>query len=279
MTALARQAATAAKRAYLEESVMLPADDLARFENGGAENARFWERLGGRPSFEGRSVLDVGSGWGRMATDLGYAGAKRVLGLDIKQELVDFSNANVRLHHPRLAGRVEFRHRDLRDLDERTRFDVIVSKDSFEHILDLEGMLEAMKRRLKPGGRIYAGWGPLYPSPYGDHDRREVAFAGLGRVGRVIAAIPWGHLPLESVVVSLHDERQGKRVSSLRDLGLNGLSISQYRRLIFGSGLVIADLRVNQSASRLSHLLSLLAKLPALEDYCVHNVYCVLENR
>ncbi len=285
MNALARKAATTGPLADALEprppraAVALDVEDLASFDHGGAENERFWERLGGQPALEGKSVLDVGSGWGRMATDLAKAGARSVLGLDIVPRLVEFATANVAARHPLLAGRVEFRCLDLGDLDPAARFDVIVSKDTFEHILDLEGMLEAMKRHLNPGGRIYAGWGPLYKSPYGDHDRRRTAFATFGLGGRLLAAVPWGHLALEPLVVSLHAERGRHGARSIRDLCLNGLGYSQYRRLIFRSGLSISRLRVNQSQSPLSRGLSLLAKVPGLDDYCIHNVYCVMERR
>jgi len=254
-------------------------EDLIAFRRGENENRKFWARFGGIPDLDGKVVLDVGSGWGKLCVELALSGAQRVVGLEIKPELVEFSNANLRQSYPRLADRVGFEHCDLREYDESPQFDYIVSKDSFEHIIDLDSMLLAMKKRLKPGGRIYAGFGPLYTSPYGDHDRREVAFAAFGPMGKVIARVPWLHLPLEPIVVSLHNQRHGKDVHSIQDLGLNGLSISDYRRAFHNSGLVMVDLRINQSGGVSSRILSAMAKVPVLEDYCVHNVYAVLEKR
>ena len=67
-------------------------------------------------------------------------------------------------------------------------FDYIVAKNSFEHIIGLEKMLEEMKKRLKPGGNIYTGFGPLYNSPNGPHMEKII--------------IPWGHLIFPDVIFS-----------------------------------------------------------------------------
>lgn len=262
-----------------QASVELRKEDLLAFRRGENENRKFWSRFGQRPDLDGATVLDVGSGWGKLCVDVALSGAKKVVGLEIKPELVDFSQEIVRQQYPRLQNRVEFLHCDLRDYSDEPQFDFIISKDSFEHIIDLDSMLLAMKKRLRPGGRIYAGFGPLYTSPYGDHDRREVAFAAFGPVGKAIAKVPWLHIPLEQVVISLHNQRHGKNVHTVQDLGLNGLSISDYRRAFHNSGLVMVDMRVNQSGGLSSRVLSAMAKVPVIEDYCVHNVYCILEKR
>ena len=257
----------------------LRAEDILAFRRGENENRKFWSRFGGMPPLEDKAVLDVGSGWGKLCVELGLSGAKRVIGLELKQHLVEFSNGILHQSYQRLADRVSFEHCDLRDYDAEEAFDYIVSKDSFEHILDLDSMLLAMKRRLRPGGRVFAGFGPLYTSPFGDHDRREVAFATFGPIAKVIARVPWLHLPLEPIVISLHNQRNGKNVHTIQDLGLNGMAISDYRRAFHNSGLITRDLRINQSGGLVSSVLSTLARIPVIEDYCVHNVYCVLEKR
>jgi SAM-dependent methyltransferase len=257
----------------------LQREDLLAFERGEKENRKFWSRFGGIPNLSGQTVLDVGSGWGKLCIELGLSGLRRVIGLEIKQRLVAFSNAILRRSYSRLVNRVAFERCDLRQYDEEEIFDTIVSKDSFEHILDLDTMLQAMRRRLKPGGRIYAGFGPLYTSPFGDHDRREVAFKPLGPLGKAVAKVPWLHLPLEQVVVKLHRRQTGADIRTIQDLGLNGLSISDYRRAFRDSGLTVVDLRINQGSTVASTVLSKLAQVPVLEDYCVHNMYCVLEKR
>ena len=41
---------------------------------------------------------------------------------------------------------------NLEKYDSREQFDLIVSRDALEHIMDLEGLLREVIKRLKPGG-------------------------------------------------------------------------------------------------------------------------------
>jgi SAM-dependent methyltransferase len=256
---------------------LLP-EDLWNFRRGERENPLFWSRFADRPQVEGKTVLDVGSGWGSLAVELAQAGAQRVVGLDLKIQLVTFANAYVRRYHPELAERVTFAAIDLQHYPEEEQFDLIVSKDSFEHILDVEGMLQAMKRHLKPGGRIYAGFGPLYPTPYGDHDRRQTILRPWGMWGTLLAALPWGHLFLGQKLIELYNRHHPEPITSLRDLGLNTYAWSDYRRAFENSGLRLISLRTNCSTSLPSRFLTSMRRLfPALENYLTHNVYCILE--
>src|SRR5689334_3486978 len=124
--------------------------DVAYFRRGEWDNPRFWSRLGERPDVRGLRVLEIGSGWGSLCVDLAQAGAERVVGLDLKQNLVDFAREYVRQRFPELESRVTFEAMELKDYPAE-QFDIVVSKDSFEHILDLDQMLSEMKRRLRPG--------------------------------------------------------------------------------------------------------------------------------
>lgn len=257
--------------------VVLNEADLRAFERSGPENARFWSRFPTTPDLRGASVLEVGCGRGRLCLDMALAGATRVVGLDVLEPLVDFARENVKQHHPRFASRIEFRRANLPDLADDETFDFIVTKDALEHVLDIDGMLRAMLSRLKPGGRIFAGFGPLYTSPYGDHDRRVRAFARFGPLGRLMTAMPWGHLVFEPLMIREYARSRGVNLETLHDLCLNGLSYSDYRNAIDKAGLRVASARMNQGPTLPAHLLSLLSRIKPLEDYCVFNAYLVLE--
>jgi SAM-dependent methyltransferase len=249
------------------------------FKRGEYENPTFWQRMGGKPSFKGDHVLDVGCGLGSLCVDIATGGAARVVGLDTETRLIDFAKQYTAENFPALKGILEFYDHDLKHSQDGT-FDVIVSKDSFEHIMDLEGMLREMSARLKPNGRIYAGFGPLYKSPFGHH-------------GRVATFLPWRRFPWahlweseQTIVARLNRLRdRGEKVftysnapiMSIRDLGLNMFSLADYRRFIYGSGLNVVRFGVNQSRETLSKVLSLMRRLPGLEEYCTHNIYCILQ--
>jgi SAM-dependent methyltransferase len=240
-------------------------------------NSRFWSRFNEFPDLEGAAILDIGSGWGSLCVDMASRGAKQVVGLDIKCELVDFANRYVIKNYPHLVDIIHFECLDLKYYDEQAVFDIIVSKDSFEHIIDLSGMLHEMKKRLKPGGKIYSGFGPLYASPYGDHDSRSRILKPWGVFGQILAVIPWAHLFLEPTLVTMNNRYQERKITSMNDIQLNKFSWSDYLEIFRKSGFSIVYLRKNNSASMPSRLLSILAKLPFLEDLCIHNVYCILE--
>ena len=254
--------------------------DIDKFNKGReSDNPRFWSRFSEKPDLTGATVLDVGCGWGSLCVDMALAGAQKVVGLDLKSELIDFANENLKQSYPELTKIVEFKDIDLKYYYDDVLFDFIVSKDTFEHIIDLAEMLSKMKKRLKPGGRVYAGFGPLYTSPYGDHDRRRTAFRSWRLWGRLLALIPWGHLLMESTLIEMSRRYRGRKINSVYDLGLNRMSVSDFRRVFRESGLSIIDFRVNQSNSIQSKVFSLLRRIPFLEDYCTHNIYCILEKR
>jgi ubiquinone/menaquinone biosynthesis C-methylase UbiE len=48
-------------------------------------------------------------------------------------------------------------------------FDIIVSSSAFEHIQQFDIALNEMHRILKPGGFLYAGFGPIWSTCYGHH--------------------------------------------------------------------------------------------------------------
>lgn len=260
----------------MDSTSALYTNRLSWFRRGAKENREFWKRMGEMPDFRGARVLEIGCGVGCLATEIALQGASKVVGVDIQRSSIDFAQTFLRQKHPELAETVEFLCRELKDCEE-SDFDVVVTKDTFEHVMDLEGLLPEIKLRLRHGGRLYAGFGPLYPSPYGDHDRRRTILEPWGVTGRVLSRIPWSHMVLEPVLVRMRNRAHSPRVQSLRDLGLNKLAFSEYRELFMRSGLVPIQFRTNRSSKRSSKVLSVMRRVPLLEDLCTHNVYCILE--
>lgn len=96
-------------------------------------------------------------------------------------------------------------------------------------------MLTQMRRRLRVGGRVYTGFGPLWNSPLGDH-------------GRTRLRIPWAHTFLpERTVVRWYNRRHERQIDSLQDLGLNCYSLADYRRVFAESGFETVTFGVNVS--------------------------------
>lgn len=76
------------------------------------------------------SVLDIGSGWGGLGLYLAQTAGAKVTGVTLSKE--QLALARQRADDAGLAGRVEFRLQDYRDIPET--FDRIVSVGMFEHV-------------------------------------------------------------------------------------------------------------------------------------------------
>lgn len=243
----------------------LQKQDLEYFSHGALENAKFWQRFVENPDFENSLVLDVGCGHGRICIDIAELGAKKVVGLDIDSERIEFAQENLKLNYHQYADIVSFETIDLKDYDADTKFDYIISKDSFEHIIDLDYMLIEMTKNLKKGGRIYIGFAPLYNTPYGDHKRTE-------------AILPWGHLFIpQSILLKRVSKKRGVEIKSIEDLGLNKMSLRQYQELFTNSDLSVVSFKVNCSNNPIMKLFSLLRKIPGLTEFFSYNIYCILQ--
>lgn len=243
----------------------LKREDLEIF-NHKSRVSMFWSKLGGEPSFEGLKVLEIGCGHGTHCVYVASKGAKKVLGLDTNDRLINFAKENVLQNYPELKNILDFQCCDIADLREG-EFDIMLAQASFEHIQNLDKVFDEMKKRLKVGGKMYIGFGPLYNSPYGDHKLTR-------------AFLPWGHLIFpESFLIKRLNKHCHKKIASIYDLGLNKLSLAEFKRLFYTSGLYVLYFRVNVSNNPISRLFSLIRRIPFLEEYFSHNLYCILEKR
>lgn len=222
---------------------------LQFFELQAESNKEFWRRLGtAPPDWTGKRVLDVGSGHGALSIEMAQRGAS-VLGVDLDENLVAFANRQLTQRFPHLVDRVTFRAIDAMSLEVDKPFDVIVSKDAFEHAPDVASMLKVLGKQLvRPNGVLYAGFSPLYYSPFGDH-------------GRTALKVPWAHAVLPRRLVHAAAARHnGHAVSSLLDIGLNGYTPEQFRAAFDDSGLRLIHVVYNAGDKRLLPLLEKLRK-------------------
>jgi len=240
------------------------------FEEQITDSQRYWLRLGGRPDFSGKVVLDLGCGHGALAIDAAIAGAKRVIGIDLMSNRIAFARRIVAERFPNIADRIEFHSLDIADMTLEGEVDFVISKDTFEHIIGIDQVLLSVKRVLRQGGLLISGFSPLYYSPFGDH--------GFHAIGQRIK-LPWAHLVLGDarVVTAYNNCHPGVECHSIYDLGLNKLKRRDFLQAFDKAGFEIVSETVNalQGASKLMPLLRLLNKVPGLEDYTTVNMYVV----
>jgi len=240
------------------------------YQQRSRKNGRFWSRLGGQPPLAGLKILDLGCGHGSLSVDMALRGAGMVTGIDINRCRIDFAIKNTQLRFPQLSHNLEFKCCDLRELPRNyTGYDAIVSYAVFEHVLDLEAVIKEITTRLKTGGKVFIGFGPLYNSPFGAHSR-------INR--KLLLNIPWAHLFVpESLLVKMVNKKNGIKIKNIQDLGLNKFSLKQYERLLFNSGLKIVYYKVNAGNSLLSELFSFMRRISLFKEFFSYNIYCILE--
>ncbi|MDP2710642.1 MAG: class I SAM-dependent methyltransferase [Solirubrobacteraceae bacterium] len=238
--------------------------DAAYFRHGIEDTARYVDRFEGTLDVRGRSVVDVGCGYGSSCFALVQRGATRVVGIDVSRDFIDFAEAELARSAPALQAAIEFRHVEQEGAQLGERFDVAMSKDSFEHIADPEAYLDVMKRYLRPGGELAIGFGPLWRSPYGAHQKW-------------MSKLPWAHLLFPERVLMDRWQRLGYPDGARTHLeitgGLNRMTLRRFRSILDDPELEPIFLRTNQTHERSGRILRAAAKLPGLRELCTFNVY------
>lgn len=226
-------------------------------------NAHFWERIG-HVDLRGKRILELGCGHGALAVEMAEKGAASVHGLDLEPQFIDFANRNLSTGHPDISDRVSFAVKRIEDIE--GTFDMLVSKDTFEHLAAPQSAVDAAHRLLRPGGELVVGFSPLFYSPFGDHNQ----FTGK-------RTLPWlpAFVPLP-ILLKMASKRTGLSIKSLEDVGLNGLTPRGFHSLFSPDRWRIERLAHNQGRGRGMRVFSALRRLPLIEKYFTINIYAVV---
>ncbi len=213
----------------------------------------------------GKKVLDMGCGLGSSCVTFASNGAKEAVGMDVNSGSIDFARRKLRESYPDLLERVRF----VADLDELEKgtFDIVISKDTMEHVESPDEYLRAASALLRPGGRIYAGFAPLWNSPFGGH-------------GRMRTRLPWGHIlfPEHVIIDGLSKIYKDFQCRRIVDLGLNKLSFKELKQVLRRTGLRTLFFAPNVPTLSLKNkTVTALRKIPGLTEYLTHSVYFILE--
>ena len=244
---------------------MLNKKDLEYFQNGEIEIRKFWKRLDTEINFKNKSILDFGCGHGAFCIDLALKNAKRVIGIDLEKNLLKFAKENLDINYSNLKNIVEFKEIDILDINFNEKVDIIVSKDTFEHALNLDKIIDKFYEILNPGGKVYLGFGPLYNFFNGDH-------------GRTNLKLPWLHVILpEKYICKIFNRNNLKKITKIEDLGLNKYSFKDFKKLIYNSKFNVTYFQTNKSDHPIFKIINLFKNIPFLKEYLTNNIYCILE--
>lgn len=237
------------------------------FVLGVESTRRFFSRFRGTLDVRGRSVLDVGCGGGDMCIEAARRGATRVIGVDIQP--LDWTRQNLRTQYPEFTDRIEFVSTDgsLRELGDQ-RFDVLISKDSFEHYQDPEAFVTVIERFVAPGGVLAIGFGPLWKGPTGGHID-------------YMTKLPWAHLlfPEHTIMVERRRFRPAENARRFDEVrgGLNKMTLARFERIMDRSGLRSRYFATNMSDNPLVRAMDVVSRVPQLREYFTANVYSIWE--
>jgi SAM-dependent methyltransferase len=163
----------------------------------------------------GKTVIDFGCGYGDQTIELAKRGAKLVIGLDIREEVLDVARRKA-------AGMTNVRFLTPQECPTGSA-DYVISLDSFEHFENPSAMLDLINDLLCPGGRLLSSFGPPWKHPFGGHS---------------FSAFPWAHLLLnESALVGWYNQVKERAISRIEEVsgGLNRMTVARFEELVRAS--------------------------------------------
>lgn len=192
-------------------------DGMERFTNGWYENLLVQQWLPTMPDVQERlargvSVADIGCGRGRGVIKLAQSFPRsRYVGYDVFQPSIDRANANAQAAG--VADRVRFQQLDAsHGLPEQ--YDVITTFDVVHDAADPRGLLQAIRKALRPDGRYLCL----------EINGADTVEGNAGPLGTLF----YGFSILYCMTTSLHDHGEG--------LGTVGLPESKVRELCREAG-------------------------------------------
>ena len=166
----------------------------------------FWRAI------ENKSVIDFGCGFGEDAIEMARRGANRIIGIDIRSEVLDIARANA------TAERVGSKCIFANETDERA--DIVTSIDAFEHFGDPAEVLRKMRLLVKDDGRVIAVFGPTWFHPLGGH---------------LFSVFPFAHLIFtERALIRWRSDFKTDGATRFNEVsgGLNQMTISRFEKLV-----------------------------------------------
>ncbi len=178
----------------------------------------------------GMRVMEIGCGEGGVLVPFLEQGIK-VLGVDLNEGRIQtarqFNESAIR------EGKADFLYKNVYDADfvaaYQGAFDLILLKDTIEHIPNQEAFIPHLKQFLTKDGTIFFGFPPWY-MPFGGHQQ-------ICR-SKWLGMLPWYHLlprPLYKGILRAAGE-PNIVIDELMDIQSTGISLERFERIVRKSG-------------------------------------------
>lgn len=174
----------------------------------------------------GHTVMEIGCGEGGVLIPFMEQGMA-VVGVDLNEhrikQAIALNQAQVK------SGQATFLYQNVYEESFRVAhqgaYDLILLKDTIEHIPDQEKFIPYIRQFLKPGGKLFFGF-PPWRMPFGGHQQ-------ICR-SRILSVLPWYHLlprPVYKAILKAAGEPQ-LVVDELMDIQSTQISINRFERII-----------------------------------------------
>ncbi len=168
-----------------------------------------------------KTVIDFGCGLGNDAIVMAQHGARKVIGLDIRENVLETAR--------RAAERAGVADRCFFATSTAEKADVIFSIDAFEHFAQPEEILRLMSRLLREDGAALIAFGPTWYHPLGGH---------------LFSAFPWAHLIFtERALLRWRKDFRDHGATRFAEVegGLNQMTVRRFQEMVERSDFRFAD--------------------------------------
>jgi 2-polyprenyl-3-methyl-5-hydroxy-6-metoxy-1,4-benzoquinol methylase len=170
------------------------------------------------------SVLEVGCGEGGNLKPFLDRGLK-VTGIELLREKIDIASTFFENHPQR--GNLKLIAKDIYKIDEckNFKFDLILLRDTIEHIPNQDKLLGYLKNFLNPGGKIFFAF-PPWRMPFGGHQH--------ACKNKILSMLPYTHLlpkPIFKILLQLFRESD-ETIKKLMFIYDTRISIQKFLELI-----------------------------------------------
>lgn len=166
-------------------------------------------------------ILEIGCGEGgnlKPFLDMGMF----CTGIDLNAAQIDNAR-NFFAGHPYL-DRLTLICKDIYEIKDVRKYDVIVMRDVIEHIHDQERFMGFLKSFLKPDGVVFFGF-PAWQMPFGGHQQICVS---------KVSKLPWIHLlPTKVYAALLRNAGETKdTINGLLEIKETGITLERFERIL-----------------------------------------------